>query len=218
MILYDSINDPVLNTVPTNTRSLLDLGCGGGGMDAVLKERLGCAVTGITFNEAEAAAARPRIDRVEVHDLNTLDPAGLGTFDCILCSHVLEHLYQPEQLLRRVQGNLAPGGALVVALPNVLFWHQRLKFLRGTYRYTDGGLMDSTHFRLFDWRTAQALLTGAGYTVELAFADGSIPGAKRLPPAWREHANRVAGRLFPGLFGWQFVFRCRAADPGSVSV
>ena len=212
MICYDSINEAVLRTVPPQTRSLLDLGCGGGAMDAVIKERVGCSVVGVTFSEEEAAAARARLDRVEVHDLNTLDPAPLGKFDCILCCHVLEHLYQPGEILRRLHGNLLPGGALVVALPNVLFWNQRLRFLWGHFRYTDGWLMDRTHFRFFDQRTARELLTEAGYTVEHAFADGAVPYTKVLGSFLQRRVNAWGLRHFPGLFGWQLVFRCRLPE------
>ena len=212
MILSESINEAVLNVVPPQTRALLDLGCGGGAMDARIKERFGCSVVGVTFSEEEAVAARARLDRVEVHDLNTLDPAALGKFDCILCCHVLEHLYQPDEILRRIRGNLLSGGTLVVALPNVLFWNQRLRFLRGHFRYTDGWLMDRTHFRFFDQHTARELLTEAGYIVEHAFADGAVPYTKVLGRSLQKRVNAWGLRHFPGLFGWQFVFRCHLPE------
>jgi hypothetical protein len=67
------------------------------------------------------------------------------------------------------------GYIIIVALPNVLHWKQRLEFLKGHFKYTEGGLMDRTHFRFFDWQTAQDLLTQSGYQITQAEADGSFP-------------------------------------------
>ena len=99
---------------------------------------------------------------------------------------------------------LEPGGRLFVALPNPLVWRQRVRFLRGEFRYTDGGLMDRTHFRFFDWTSAQALVASAGFRQISAYADGGFPLARYLPGAGRL-LSHAALRMAPGLFGWQFV-------------
>ena len=218
---YDSVNRPVLEQVPPGARSVLDLGCGGGAMGEVLKSARGCSVVGVTFDEDEAAQARRRLDRVEVLDLNACDPAGLGTFDCVLCSHVLGHLLHPERLLRGLRQCLGPGGTLVVALPNILFWKQRLEFARGRFRYADGGLMDRTHYRFYDWSSAAELLTGSGYIIRHRAADGGWPLSRFLGRRAGGQLDRLATRWLPGLFGWQFVFRCQPADvppPGQAAV
>ena len=207
-MFYESVNQAVLARVPRTTRRLLDIGCGTGALGQKIKEGMNCLVVGFNNSEAEVALAKGRIDQVLVCDLNSFEPPDMDRFDCIVCSHVLEHLCQPEEVLKRLLHLLAPDGTLVVALPNVLFWRQRLHFLRGSFRYTDGGLMDRTHFRFFDWSTAQNLLTGSGYSIVYAEADGSLPLARFLFRAG-EWIDRAALRLFPGLFGFQFVFVCR---------
>lgn len=124
---------------------------------------------------------------------------------------MLEHLYWPEELLARLRPHLAPQGVLVVALPNVLAWRPRLAFLCGRFRYTDGGLMDRTHFRFYDWGSAQKLVRDAGFQIAGARAEGVFPIFGRLPllgPA----LNRLATRLAPGLFGFQFVIVAAAQN------
>lgn len=209
---YDSINPAVLAAVPPGVKAVLDLGCGGGSLGAELKARHGCAVTGVTFDPEEAVVAEKRLDRVVTADLNDCPFTDLGRFDCVVCSHVLEHLYRPDRVLARVRACLNPGGVVVVALPNVLQWKQRAKFLRGRFRYTDGGLMDRTHYRFFDWCTARALVRDAGFAVEYAAADGGFPLSRFLGPAGRP-LDWLALRAAPGLFGWQFVLRGRAPGP-----
>jgi SAM-dependent methyltransferase len=201
---YAALNHPVLAAVPVASRRILDLGCGTGSLGRAVKARQMAEVTGVTYSTTEADKARPHLDRVIVSDLNTFNPIDLGRFDCIVCSHVLEHLYWPAEVLRSVHPVLEPGGRLVVALPNLLVWRQRVRFLCGQFRYTDGGLMDSTHFRFFDWSTARALVAGAGFREVSADADGGFPLARLLPGIGR-WLSRAALRVAPGLFGWQFV-------------
>ena len=206
-MIYQSLNLPVLRMVPTSSRRVLDIGCGGGMMGAWLKEHRGCEVTGITNSDAEAEAARRCLDRVIVADLNHLELDDRDRFDCVICSHVLEHLIEPQHLLRSLQSVLSPVGMLVVALPNVTFWRQRLLLLGGRFAYTDGGIMDRTHLRFFDWEGARALLESSGFDVERRFATGSVPGSRHFGPTLARRIDSVGLSRMPGLFGFQFVLR-----------
>jgi SAM-dependent methyltransferase len=210
------VNAAVLAKIPTDARAILDVGCGDGGLGRTLKERAPCRVVGVTFAAAEAAQARAVIDAVVQADIDSADFTELGTFDAIVCSHVLEHLKDPGAVLRRLRPHLAPNGTLVVALPNPLLWRQRLAFLAGRFRYTDGGIMDDTHLRFFDWETARQLIENAGFAVADATAEGGIPGSKfvrRLSGALADRIDRAATGALPGLLGVQFVFAARPSAP-----
>lgn len=210
-LLYGSVNPPVASRVPATARRILDVGCGDGTLGRHLRDRQGARVTGITFSEAEAARARDGLEEVVVADLDTWVPAaGVEPFEVIICSHVLEHLRDAGRLLRVLRDVMAPGGTLLVALPNVLFWRQRLEFLRGRFRYTRGGLMDSTHLHFYDGWTARELVAGNGWEVAETVADGGLPGSRFTGP-FRPILDRWAVRLSPGLFGFQLVIR---ASPG----
>lgn len=209
-MIYGAVNLAVAARVPESARRVLDLGCGNGALGAHLKRRPGREVVGVTFSEEEAREARSRLDDVLVCDLDDFDASGLGRFDCVVCSHVLEHLTRPEDLLRRLRGSLSADGVLVVALPNALYWRQRFEFLRGRFEYTDGGLMDRTHYRFYDWRTARALLTECGYAETASEADGGFPLSRFVPLLGRA-LDRAALRLGPGVFGVQFIVVSRSA-------
>lgn len=201
---YSGLNTVVLNSIPPTAKRILDLGCGTGALGKWIKARQACNISGITYSESEAHKAREVLDTVLVRNLDSFSVDGLPEFDCIVCSHVLEHLLWPEELLKLLKSRLSPSGQLIVAVPNVLVWHSRIKLALGRFRYTDGGIMDRTHFRFFDWRSAQTLVSGAGYRITSAIADGGLPRSRYL---WRgkRFADSLATRLAPGIFGWQFV-------------
>ncbi len=205
-------NIPVMSRIPKTARRILDIGCGAGTIGKQIKQIMDCEVIGITNIESEVSTGSQWLDRVILHDLNQEEfPSNeLGEFDCIICCHVLEHLYQPQQLLQQIKPSIKSNGILVVALPNILFWKQRLEFIKGHFRYADDGLMDRTHFRFFDWQTAHQLLKDNGYNLLNSEANGFIPA-----PIIRGYFQRLslwfdetATRKLPGLFGWQFVFSC----------
>lgn len=58
-------------------------------------------------------------------------PFADGSFDFISCNHVLEHLFETEKLLREIHRVAAPGALVVISVPNVAAWMNRLAFLAG---------------------------------------------------------------------------------------
>jgi len=210
--VYQSVNYPVLESIPADASRILDIGCGGGDLGAVLKHRATPTVVGVTSSQDEAELARAYLDFVEVADLNHIEPGYLGYYDCIVCCHVLEHLHDPQRLLCSLARDcLAPNGVLIVALPNVLHWKQRLQFLIGRFRYTEGGIMDNTHIHFYDWDTAAMMLVDSGYRIETRIATGILPLSHILKPIGKR-LDRLAVKLWPRLFGWQFII-CARPEP-----
>ena len=98
---------------------VLDVGCGNGPLTFPVAA-LGLDVVGVDVNaasiERNRAAARFPNARFAVVPGATFD---LGeTFDLIICSEVLEHLDAPQPLVDSIARHLAPGGTLLVTVPN----------------------------------------------------------------------------------------------------
>ena len=94
----------------------LDVGCGSGGALGAAKA-LGWQVTGVEADGAAAAKARRFTDEIHVGDALTA-PFAPGRFDVVTAFHVLEHVPDPVAVTRRMLDWLAPGGLLIVEVPN----------------------------------------------------------------------------------------------------
>jgi SAM-dependent methyltransferase len=212
MTVYSALNPPVLARIPRDVRRVLDVGCGNGALGRAIKARRPAEVVGVTHSSEEAARARPVLDQIVLTDLETADLTHLGVFDCIVCSHVLEHVREPVGVLSRLRNNLTADGIVLLAIPNTLHYRQRLAFLAGRFRYTDSGIMDRTHYRFFDWYTARSLVREAGLRLVEARAEGGFPGSRFLGAAGGL-LDRAALARFPGTFGAQFVLTATLGTP-----
>jgi SAM-dependent methyltransferase len=95
------------------TRRLLEIGCGTGEFLSRVRDIVPTA-EGLEWNSKAAATARSR--QLTVHE-GTLESLP-GGWDAIAAFQVLEHLPDPAAFFRTCDQLLAPGGLLVVALPN----------------------------------------------------------------------------------------------------
>lgn len=158
--------------IPAAARCILDVGCGDGAFAAGLKaereaggERL--EIWGLELNEAAAARAREHLTEVRCGDAATLvGDLPASTFDCVVLNDILEHLVDPEALLRALHRVLVPGARLVASIPNVRhFPHLWNLVVHGDWEYTDEGILDRTHLRFFTRTSMRAALERSGYRV-----------------------------------------------------
>lgn len=163
----------------------------------------GRRVDGAELDPAAADIARQVCDFVWVGDLSRLDPDELPRhYDVVLFADTLEHLPDPPAVLRRLRSRLAPGGQLVVSLPNVANWAVRLGLLAGRFRYTERGILDRTHLRFYTRKTAVEMIEEGGFRV--TGVTGSIPVPLVTSPVACRLAHWI-GNLRPSLFAYTFV-------------
>lgn len=96
---------------------VLEIGCGSGWMLRRLKDA-GWKATGIDFDPAAVDAARSL--GLEDISVNSLEKCAYkdASFDAVIMSDVIEHLYDPAGTVRECARILKPGGTLVVLTPN----------------------------------------------------------------------------------------------------
>ncbi len=104
--------------------SILDIGCSSGGFLACLKNGP-WKLYGVEASQPTAERAR-ELTGAEVFAGDIADAIfPPNSFDVITCSDVLEHLYEPREVLRRVFEWLKPGGIFYVFVPNIMSWEAR---------------------------------------------------------------------------------------------
>lgn len=170
---YDTVVDPNLDNNSHNYmiglvgshKRVLDVGCASGYFARALAEH-GCTVSGVDADADAAEEARPALAELVVGDLEQLDlvaELGKGRFDVVVFGDVLEHLRDPLPVLRQARTLLAPGGYVVISIPNVAHGAVRLQLLQGRFDYRPTGLLDSTHIRFFTRDNLEVLLHDAGF-------------------------------------------------------
>ncbi len=164
----DAANPDILDRIPLAARSVLDVGCGSGALAVeYLRRNPAALMVGIERDAAAAAIARGRMHHVLEGDVER-DPLPFqgnlpqGGFDCIIYGDVLEHFQDPWAVLRQQVRALAPGGTVLVCMPNVEHWSFVERLLRGTWNYEPQGLFDSTHLRWFSLESTRRALIEAG--------------------------------------------------------
>jgi SAM-dependent methyltransferase len=212
----------VLGAVPDGAR-VLDVGCATGYLAQALRER-GCWVLGIEPDARAAAEAAARCDEVLSADIEdaAVRAALPGPFGAIVCADVLEHLADPWAVLSDLGALLAPGGVVVVSLPNAVHWNARRHIVRGRFPHEDAGTFDRTHLRWFDGAHARELARRAGLRVrEARHTPAPLPAegwAHRLrgsdplaPPPWLRGARQHLADRWPGAFALQYVLTLERA-------
>jgi SAM-dependent methyltransferase len=94
----------------------LDVGCGSGSVLAVARA-LGWRTAGIEMDAPAADKARRFADELHVGDVLSA-PFAPARFDVITIFHALEHVPDPVGVTRRMLEWLAPGGLLIIEVPN----------------------------------------------------------------------------------------------------
>jgi SAM-dependent methyltransferase len=161
---------------------LLDIGCGPGSITAFLRQSLGIGeVYGIDIsgpNVASAQALGVAAYRIDCNQdgLTFKDKY----FDAVFAGEVIEHVIDPDRLLREIRRTLVSGGVLVLTTPNLGSWFNRLALLlgwqplgSGTSFYRDvgrprfmkfgGGEGGTEHLRLYTLRALNELLQVNGF-------------------------------------------------------
>lgn len=198
MRYFDTPRTEILPYLPERCGRLLDIGCGAGSTTAWIREHHEVAwAGGVEFDAGAAERAAPRFEQLwtgMVEQTNLEDAIPAGSLDLVLCLDVLEHLADPWNVVERLSPLIAPGGRLIVSVPNIRNWKfiRRLLF-KGDFHYTDSGLLDRTHLRFFVRETAEGLATSGGLCLQGSY------DANRYGP-WEMRRLLIAatgGRLAP---------------------
>ncbi len=209
-------NADLLERIPLDARTVLDVGCRTGALAAAYRQRNPRALLlGIEKDPAAAAIAEQWLDQVAVVDVET-DPLPFrlsAGIDCIIYGDILEHLEAPWETLRRHLDVLSDDGTLLICIPNVEHWSFAARLLQGTWDYEPSGLLDATHLRWFSLESMRRMLLVAGLSLcdvhprvfdaeeGRAFANAIAPSLRAMGVDPQEYLIRASAL--------QYVWRAR---------
>lgn len=201
-------------------RRILDIGCADGFVALDLRTQ-GHHVTGVDV--IARPGVKERVDQFVEADLDHGLPLALADaapFDVVLAADVLEHVRDPESLLREIHDVLGPEGRLLVSVPNFGHWYPRLRVASGRFDYDRRGILDRGHVRFFTQRSFDRVLHRSGWHVlrrsvtGLPFDVADRGGSGGLSASLRRSIGRVDAfgiRLRPTLFGYQLLYELEPA-------
>lgn len=155
----------LLDRISPDARNVLEFGCGEAPLGEALKRRQKCRVVGVELDPHAAAIARKRIDDVYQGDVREIVSFIREKFDFIVGGDIVEHLDEPWSFLSDLRHITAPGGRLLLSLPNVANASIIADLLAGRFDYVYMGLTCVGHLRFFTRRTVEEMLTMAGWEI-----------------------------------------------------
>ncbi len=170
---------------------LLDIGCSRGDWLAEIR-RLDLRVQGLEADPRAAAYAR-RVHGLEVAEVDDASwQPEPGSFQAITFFHLLEHVQDPGALLDKIHAALAPGGQILMRVPNPSSLQARCLGWRWK------GWEFPRHLTMFSPRALYALLKDKGFEVShsstWSLRDGPTALSSSLLPAGEPTWQQIKGR------------------------
>ncbi len=120
---FDTARTEILPHLPANVARMLDVGCGAGATTAAVRAARQVAwAGGVEFLPEVAARGEQHFERLWLGDAAAAElesEIAPGSLDLVLCLDVLEHMADPWSMVRRLTALIAPGGRLILSVPNI---------------------------------------------------------------------------------------------------
>ena len=204
----------LLNWLDAQPRGkVLDAGCFDGRFAAHVAA-MGHSVVGVDKVKHDGLAGRVQ-EFVEA-DLNQPLPDSLPRdFDYVVAGDILEHVLEPHDLLADLRDHLAPGGEVLVSVPNFNHWYPRGRIMVGRFDYDQRGPLDRGHVRFFTKRSVERMFRSCGLRIiERQTVGTPFHALGEDRPRLANVATRVDHglmRAWSQLFTYQYLYRLERA-------
>ena len=154
-------------------KTILDFGCGNGGFLKLVTGR-GHTLRAVGVDLDVESVRCINNEGIEcyggIHELPDIK------FDVIFLFHVLEHLSDPETIMRTLSGHLSDDGVIIIETPNA---DDALLSLYGCKKFSDFTYW-SPHICLYNEKTLKQMLGNAGFEVKDILQEQRYPLANHL--------------------------------------
>ena len=184
----------ILREMKINASTYLDIGCANGEITMEVANIIGAKeVYGIDINREALKEAEKRGIKVFMLDISKDKlPFKDNSIDLITAFEIIEHLINPDHMLREAYRVLRKGGYLLLSTPNLASWANRIAMLLGYQPYNVEtsteilagvlirwkGLKPIGHIRSYTLRALKELLLYHGFWII------KIKGTYDVVPRW----------------------------------
>lgn len=202
-IILKDLNDNIRDSI-----FVFDIGCGEGTLGKILKEKLndkvfviGCDISTIALKNAKCYY--DEIYEIDIESNEFLEISKRYKFDYIVALEVLEHLFDPSNVIKNFFKILKEDGYLIASFPNMVWYKYRIDMLKGyfpkNYLFYPG-----EHIQNFKLYSFYSLLE------ENHFSPIDLDGQFIYPRIFRPtKLFESIIRKWPSLFGYQLVIKSK---------
>lgn len=157
----------MLNFITNNPETVLEVGCREGLFTEILKKIYNITDSwGIEPDETVNEKAKKNIDNVICDYFTKKTKLPENYFDLIVFNDVLEHMYDPWDIVARAKALLKENGIVIASIPNIKNKRLLKKLIfNDDFEYQESGVLDITHIRFFTKTTILKLFTDTGYEI-----------------------------------------------------
>ncbi|MFH1544807.1 MAG: class I SAM-dependent methyltransferase [archaeon] len=202
-------------------QKVLDVGCADGTLGQKIKSEFGNVIVGIEVSKKMGKEARKKLDAVVIGDVEEINlNLKKNYFDVVVLADILEHLKQPEGVIKKLNPFLKSDGTIIVSVPNVANIFVRLKLLFGKFDYEKSGIMDETHLRWFTLKSLKEMMERNGFKVEKTEGIRNVLALKKLQAFFDyfkllkpyEAIDKFLANKWKSLFAQQFILVCEKKE------
>lgn len=160
----------VLPKLFSRSKKVLDLACGDGFVTQYLTKELKLEVVGVDLSENAAKAGSLHGIKIVTADIEKGIPFDAQKFDTVFWGDNIEHLFNPEKVVKEIKRVLKDKGRLILSCPNIGYLRYRI------YHLLKGELPDTewsgnpiwrwNHIRFFTTKIIKDLLSKNGFRVK----------------------------------------------------
>jgi len=185
--------------------SLLEIGAAEGWMTEEIIKKVdkvfSCDIALSYLKRSKEKGIKAQFMRVDAHYL----PFESNSFDCVVLTEVLEHVYSPYRVLEEMHRVLAPDGILILSVPNNLTFSNIFQHLFNR----KSGKQDA-HLSFYDRHSVERLLSFVGFSVKTV--KSVFIYMPFLKPLFYSHTLQEILKYFLANFGDKLIIKAAKSD------
>lgn len=209
----------VIDSWLTDGSMVLEFGPANGRLTQHMALNRGCSVVIVERDyeagkEAAKYAVRSYLGEEE-GDIDRLKWENIDiAFDYIIFADVLEHLSEPEKILRRASALLKDNGRILISVPNISHNSIMIGLLNDQFTYSSTGLLDSTHIHFFAYENLKEMIRNAGLYITELHQIYSRVGHNEIAQAYSDISGEIGKVLRQRINGstYQFVLNLSKSE------